>query len=315
MKLFKKTALTLGMIPFLASCGTNSIAGTYGFQMGKENGTHFGLFLKLTDETYKPTTPSEGSETTYDFEGYKKMTFSFNVSFPSGDAGSDQSEQAIADSSILDIFKDKDGNFSLSGYYKLLPEEVIKGETRLAVGLDFAYILSKVAEIYEKEMGEKMDDDLKSILDTLDNPDLIQSIVFTTYKDNTVNGYVPVSIDDAYYQLYWYGYDIQIKVNDPELKQIISMRRSTPKRDPEPTTDPDTDPDTDPGTDPEPEPAEAPFEINIVQNKDWQKAHIGAHPTADEIASMAEEFKETHADFVFTELRDFYQLKLGLIKR
>lgn len=309
MKLFKKTALTLGMIPFLASCGTKSIAGVYGFQMGKENGTHFGLFLKLTDETYNPMTPNEGSGTTYDFEGYKKMTFSFNVSFPKGDAGSEQSSEAIVDSSILNIFKDKDGNFSLNGYYKLLEGQVIKGETRLAVGLDFAYILSKVAEIYEKEMGEKMDDDLKSIFDTLDNPDLIQSIVFTTYKDNTVNGYVPVSIDDAYYQLYWYGYDIQIKVNDPELKRIIDMSRSTPKRDPEPTTDPGTDPE------PEPEPAESPVEINIVQNKEWQKAHIGTHPTAAEIATMAEEFKETHADFVFTELRDFYQLKLGLLKK
>lgn len=231
MKLFKKTALTLGMIPFLASCGTKSIAGVYGFQMGKENGTHFGLFLKLTDETYNPMTPNEGSGTTYDFEGYKKMTFSFNVSFPKGDAGSEQSSEAIVDSSILNIFKDKDGNFSLNGYYKLLEGQVIKGETRLAVGLDFAYILSKVAEIYEKEMGEKMDDDLKSIFDTLDNPDLIQSIVFTTYKDNTVNGYVPVSIDDAYYQLYWYGVDVKINLSLDVGVPLIEFDTSIPQHD------------------------------------------------------------------------------------
>ena len=48
---FKKTSIFLvSLLSLLTSCGNKSIAGTYGFQMGKEKGTHFGFSLTLTEE-------------------------------------------------------------------------------------------------------------------------------------------------------------------------------------------------------------------------------------------------------------------------
>ena len=69
-----KKALTLGcLLPLITSCGKNPVVGTYAFQMGKEKGTHFGLYLDLSNDDFT------GNEK---IVGYKKMNFSFNVSFP-----------------------------------------------------------------------------------------------------------------------------------------------------------------------------------------------------------------------------------------
>jgi len=38
---------------FLAGCASSSIAGQYVFQMGKTKGSHFGIYLTLTDEVVK----------------------------------------------------------------------------------------------------------------------------------------------------------------------------------------------------------------------------------------------------------------------
>ena len=51
----KKALLFTTLIPSLVACNTSSIAGTYGFQLGKESSTHFGVYLKLTDKAYVPT--------------------------------------------------------------------------------------------------------------------------------------------------------------------------------------------------------------------------------------------------------------------
>ena len=50
MKLKTTTVLLFTTALLLSACNKKSIAGIYGFQMGKEKGTHFGIFLKLTDK-------------------------------------------------------------------------------------------------------------------------------------------------------------------------------------------------------------------------------------------------------------------------
>ena len=70
---FKKLLLLGMMLPLATSCGFNGdISGTYGFQLGKETGTHFGLFLALSNDPYLP---AEGDQTVYE-DGLKKFNFS-----------------------------------------------------------------------------------------------------------------------------------------------------------------------------------------------------------------------------------------------
>lgn len=205
MKL-KKLLILGSMLPLITSCGKNSIAGTYAFQMGKEKGTHFGLFMNLSDDPY---TEQDG------LTGYKQMTFSFNVSFPEGDSEQTQDEMK----SILDFFKDEDGNFSLNGYYKLGDERNKAGEQRLIIGFYFFYMLEKFEEVYEST-EEELPESTKTALNILNNSDLIQSIMYATYTSDGVNAYIPVSLEDVYYQLYWYGYDIQIDAETTDIKLV-----------------------------------------------------------------------------------------------
>lgn len=203
-----KKLLVLGsMLPLITSCGNKSIAGTYYFQMGKEKGTHFGLFLDLSDDAY-----TEHEEVV----DCKNMALSFNASFPSGDSEETQEEM----NSILDFLKDENGNFSLKGYYKLGDEYNKAGEQRLVVGFNFLYILETFESGYESIAEEPMPDDLKSALDILNNTGLIQSLLYATYSSDGVNCYIPVSLDDVYYQLYWYGYDVQINKETYEIKLV-----------------------------------------------------------------------------------------------
>ena len=204
MKIKKVLTLTC-MIPLLASCGKNSIAGRYGFQMGKEKGTHFGLFLNLYDEAYSGEAKVSDA---------KRMTFSFNASFPAGD--SEETQEAI--NSVLDFFKDPEtGDFSLNGYYKTGSELNEKGEPRLIVGLDFIYILQSGLDVYKEITGQDINQEVKDMLEILNNDGLIQSLMIATYGKEEVNAYIPVSIDDVYYQLYWYGYDVKVSAEGEDF--------------------------------------------------------------------------------------------------
>ena len=86
MKL-KKILSLLFLTPLVISCNNNSMAGTYKFQMGKEKGTHFGLFLELKDNPY----------TAYeDVKDCKELELSFDASFATEELGS-----------ILDLLKNE----------------------------------------------------------------------------------------------------------------------------------------------------------------------------------------------------------------
>lgn len=204
MKIKKVLTLTC-MIPLLASCANKSIAGKYAFQMGREKGTHFGLFLNLFDEAYNGEAKVEDG---------KKMTFAFNASFPAGD--SEETQESI--NSILDFFKDPEtGDFTLNGYYKTNNEANEKGEPRLVIGFDFIYILQSSSEVYESITGQEISQEAKDMLAILNNDGLIQSLLIATYGKEEVNAYIPVSIEDVYYQLYWYGYDIKVTMQGEDF--------------------------------------------------------------------------------------------------
>ncbi len=199
----KKVLPVLTLVSLMCACQGSSIAGKYGFQLGKEKGTHFGLFLNLSNEDYSDNP---------DLVDYKKMVVSFSVSFPQGE-GEEMMEEM---SSILDLFKDEEGNFAVSGYYKLTDEYNKLRERRLSLGFGFTYLLQKFVESYEEMTGEEMSEEAKNVLNVLDNNDLIESVIYATYSKGAINAYIPVSMDDVYYQLYWYGYDVQITLPEHE---------------------------------------------------------------------------------------------------
>ena len=261
---FKKLGLLFASVPLLVSCAPKSIAGTYGFQLGKETGTHFGMFMHLSDTPFQPD-PEDA--TVYE-EGLKKFEFTISVNMSKDD---EQSSSAI--DSILDYFKDEDGNASIPGYYKLVDETNPKGERRVKLGISFKYIVDKAAAITKEETGEDVD---TSTFNDLNDSKIIQNLLCATYKDNTFNVYIPVSVQDLYYQLYWYGTDLKIKF-DPAAEDIADI-----------------------------------LSFDIVETE----AHpFGTLPTKAQIDKINETFKAEHESCMFTEYKLFHQIKLGLTKK
>ena len=73
----------------------------------------------------------------------------------------------------------------LTGYYRVNKEEKVYGETRLNVG---------VSILGEYEIPENITD----------------SIFLASITSQYVNFYLPVSFEDLQFQLYWYGFDLNI---------------------------------------------------------------------------------------------------------
>lgn len=199
---FKKTLLFILMLPLLIGCNTNSIAGRYVFQMGKETGTHFNVTLDLKNEEYKTETFTEPD--------YKKFDFSVNIKM-----GTEEIEEGSV-YQILSYFADATGTALIPGYYKVTDEKDIKGEQLLKIGLEFSYIVNKAREIYKDKNGEDLPEEVSEGVDALNNSELIQNLLYTSYKENMVSFHIPVSFADALLQLYWYGVDIQVYYTDPD---------------------------------------------------------------------------------------------------
>ena len=278
MKIKKLFAL-IGLVPFIVSCGNSSIAGTYGFQMGKDNGTHIGFFVDLTDNLYE-----ENNE-------YKDLLVRLSLSLPSGETVSDDLVNEYG--SILDYFKSENGDeINIPGYYKLTDEVDGQGNNLIKVGISFKYLSSQIKTIFKDQIGEDLSDEYIEALNVLNDTALIQSLLYATYKNNTVYVSVPVGYEDVYYQLYWYGYDVQINLSS--ISNIIAGGD---------TVDDSSD---------EQSSEESGEFIKIVETTKHDK---GTHPTKDEVAEINKNFAEEHEGMFFTSYRDYNVLQMGLAKR
>ena len=184
----------------LTSCSGDSIAGLYGFQMGKESGTHFGIYLKLKD---KYTTIESEPEVT---KKYKECEFSFSIKF-----GDDTEAISSIIAAIAKILGQEGDKLTIPGYYYKSGKTLRDGSIELKLGIDFAFI-KDVIDIHEY------------VFPVL-NPDTIEKVVYTTYLKNTVTIAIPVGMEDLVFQLYWYGIDFSyteqdglVIVNLPEEK-------------------------------------------------------------------------------------------------
>lgn len=196
MKKIQTPFLLLGAAFLTIGCSSNSIAGTYGFQMGKETGTHFGIYIKLTDKY--TTISSEPDET----KKYKECEFSFNVGFN----GEEEKNKSITNilTLIATLLNQDDGtNISVPAYYYKTNIKNKDGQTELKVGVDFAFIKNIFDEV-----------DLDDIDFPVLSPELIEKVIYTTYANNVVTMYIPVGQEDIIYQLYWYGIDITYSSSD-----------------------------------------------------------------------------------------------------
>ena len=183
MKYIKTPLLFTGLLGLLTSCSNNSIAGTYGFQMGKANSTHFGIYLKLTDDMKKVGEIEDK---------YKACEFSFTMKFNDDD----ESTMMNIIAQIGDLLE-KDGDaYVLPGFYCEGDKVSKDGEKELKVGFDLDFL---------KEKMEDIDKDID--FPTLE-PEMIEKLIYTTYLNDTITMYVPVGQADALFQLYWYGVDV-----------------------------------------------------------------------------------------------------------
>lgn len=263
MKLRKLLSLFM-ILPFLMSCNTSDISGTYGFQLGKDTGTHFGVFLDLTNNVFEPENVEE--------KGFKQFDLSLNVKIASGD------EASTIESILAALTDETTGEASIPGYYKLTDQKNKKGESRLKVGFDFLTIVTRISSYFEKMYDKPLDiEAVTDELSILNNSSLIQSLLYVTHKDDYVYFYIPVSEADAFYQVYWYGYDIRVS--------------------------PDDDPDS-----------IIPFNIEIVE---VTKHDFGSHPTQAEIDEINLTFADLHPYFSddMAKFRDYNSVRTGLNKR
>ena len=141
----------------------------------------------------------------------------------------------------------------LHGYYRVDKNQKVYDETRLCIGLN--------------------------ILEEYELPEEAAEMFFVaSITSNFVNFYLPVSIKDLKYQLYWYGYDFSL---DNFLEDMFSESEEGSEG-PEPSESPDGQHD------------------------------LGTHPTKEQIDKINEHYKDTHNG---EEFRDFHVLKLGLTKK
>ncbi len=201
----KKLILLVPMLLSLAACnGSNdSIAGTYSFQLGSNEGTHAGIHLMLSDEFYTDgdlETPAKKFSLTFDIKGQDEGSDMFStigsIAELMGEDDEDSSESSSEVSSSSETSSSsevtsesesssEDPDVSLHGYYRML-------ELELDDGSKVNYLSMGINVLDEYEIS----------------PFIVEKIMYATYSDDAVTVVVPVSIKDLFYQLYWYGYRI-----------------------------------------------------------------------------------------------------------
>lgn len=168
----------------LAVIGCNirgSYAGKYSFQLGTTEGTHAAIFMELED------TPYEGENSEIKALNAKKFNLTFDINGLSlTNSSSEETEEATNEEVSNEEESSKEKQIidfkKLSGYYYTANEQTKAGEI-LHLGIE--------------------------LLDMIDiPPELTELILYATVSSSSIDILVPVSFDDLFFQLYWYGYRI-----------------------------------------------------------------------------------------------------------
>ena len=197
----------LRLIPFmilpliLSSCDGNGYLGTYSFQLGKDSGTHFGVFATTTNKQYSYT--DEGGQVI-------PLTGSYEMNLRLKLGGASLG-------SFFDILNINDA--TVRAYYSI--GKALGGEQGSV--LNFGFNIKEVLESLlpsdpsstrihrdgdtpsegEEDPVTPIPDDWYDI-----TPEDTAKFVYTTISQSTMVFNLPVSIDDLKFQLYWYGLDL-----------------------------------------------------------------------------------------------------------
>lgn len=182
----------------LASCGGNSYAGTYAFQLGKTSGTHFGVTASVLEDKYidNPGTPEE-----------KMLGYHINIKFDMGGAAA---SGTILDELGLD-------NLLVPAYYNI-GEKAENGDDEIKIGF-------KIKDLINEEI-RKQYPEIEDFLPTIE-PQQTEKVIYSTINSSSMTFYIPVGGDDLLFQLYWYGIDVCKVDGEYEIRESTSHKIGT----------------------------------------------------------------------------------------
>jgi hypothetical protein len=207
----------LRFLPFIllplcvVSCGQAGHVGKYSFQMGKNSGSHLLVSMTLTNDDYRDdNNVTVGKKAKIYGEAVMGAKASASQSLepvvsevPEADvSGENASTSSMNDFDIGEtIFGFLDKGLSIDAYYNV-GETLDSGRKFLSIGLSLEFI---------KEITGQ----------SLVIPEEIMShIVYSEIDDKSIFLTIPVSMDDFFFQLYWYGVDFANFDNEPKEHDV-----------------------------------------------------------------------------------------------
>lgn len=270
--IFMKYPKLLVTLPFLFSMvgcgGRGSYIGTYSFQLGSNEGTHTAIHLELTNDPFTTDNPELAKfnpkrfKLDFDINGFSSKEVRNNSSSSEPSSSESVSSENVSSEEepsepTIDPFADFD---AFQGYYYTNGEMEKTGEL-LHLGID-------LLDIFEI------------------SPEVTELILYATVTPTEINVVIPVSLNDLYYQLYWYGYRVGSLFEAIEPVNLYEEDKSF-------------------------------FELALAGNKP------GTHPTKDVITAIQDYQKKREEDKpagyqttekLFSNYRDFHTLNMGLKK-
>lgn len=256
---FPKILIAAPLLFSLIGCGSNQgYAGKYSFQLGTNEGTHAAISITLEDNPYENADE--------DIKQYNPKTFKLHIDINGVVIGGDSSNTSENSSS-----------------------EAISSEEELLIENPFTDFSWMTGYYYTDGKQEKTGELLHLGIDILDqytiSPRLTEKIIYATVNSSEINVVIPVSFNDLFYQLYWYGYRIASLIDVIEPVNVLEEN-------------PDFAPffvGNDIGTHPTPEAIQA---IKDYQNKRYETKPEGYDDSEE----------------IFNNYHDFHTLNMGLKK-
>ena len=201
MKLFRKLFLVIPLLFSISACsGKETAAGTYSFQLGKEDGSRAAIHITLSDDLAEDV----------EVEGYEPKKFSIQFELGASSQGGVLGILSHLDTIVAYI---EAHGFDLDAIEKLveqIEEEAKKrGGQEIPVNFDGYYYLVDSVNQKGKEESRLMMGINFNFLTTVDvPPEIVEKVIYAVYKGDSIDVVIPVSITDLLYQIYWYGYRI-----------------------------------------------------------------------------------------------------------
>lgn len=195
--------LILSLPLLLISCGGGASEQLYSFQMGKQSGAHMTASMTLRQEEYIADKQVLGKKMTFFIEAKMGKSSSQAATLFSEDSltseaissasqgtstvsSSEASSGFDFDDLIMDMLSE---GITVHGWYSI--QETLKdGRQRMPIGFDIGSVFPEAGKTVN--LG----------------PEVIEKLIFCETDGKAVYLSIPVSLNDVFFQLYWYGMDL-----------------------------------------------------------------------------------------------------------